>query len=155
MTYPVSFAKRLPFAHADQPLLFVTLRGGGSEAKFEAQLDSGCSMTIFCGEDLRSLGWQELPSGHAKIESFTTASGAEILASPLDVELELESGDHFEITIFGSHSLLNRNLLGRDLFTRGMFGFDLARQRLFLSSFRDLDLAAIFLSDDNQAGSVA
>ncbi len=147
MTYQVRFQKRLEFADSDKPLLFVSLRNGTTTLRFEAHLDSGCSKTIFSGDQLEPLGWRQLPAGDPGIGRFSVNSKGqpEILASPLDVELELESGDQFEMTIFGSHQLLNRNLLGRDLLSRGFYGLDVAQQKLYLSSYRDVELSVIFL----------
>lgn len=142
----VLFRERLEFEHEDLPVLTVTLRGAAGEGSFEAQLDSGAANTLFSGELLASIGWEPLPAGSSELKRFSGAAGGEILASPFEVELELPSGDCFALTVYGSHSQLSRNLLGRDLLARGLFGLDIERQAVFLSSFRDVTRREIFLS---------
>jgi hypothetical protein len=146
VSWDVRFHKLLTFADADNPMLLVTLRRADVEFPFEAYLDSGCEKTIFSGDLLEQLGWRARPAGDAKIKRFLPSRGEFVAASPIEVELQLESGDRFEMEIFGSHQKLNRNLLGRDLLCHGLFGMDLRRQRLFLSSYRELDLGEIYLN---------
>lgn len=146
MSYDVRFQSRLAFTDDDQPALIVKLRRGTSWFPFEARLDSGCTKTLFSGDLLEQIGWQKLPDGHSDVEPFWTNAGECLLASPIDVEIELESGERFDLTIFGAHRVLPRNLLGRDLLARGLFGLDVARQHLYVSSYRDFQDTDIFLT---------
>lgn len=146
----VRFAERLAFSHNENPLVMVTISANGQAFEYEAHVDTGAERTIFWGYLLEPLGWQQLPEEDGGAKSFRGATGNQVWASSLeDAELSLPTGDSFQLTIWGSHERLERNLIGRDLLRRGVFGFDLELQHLSVSSLRDNDRSWIFPTSSN------
>ena len=136
MTWIGQFESRIRFQDPDStyPLLFVTLSCGSHSINAPACLDTGASATLIDSDVLAPIGWTRLPEVRGQAKLFTGASGAPVWASPLDVTLGLESGEEFEMTVYGSHQMLSRNLLGQDFLLKVGVGLDTTSACVYLSS---------------------
>jgi len=103
----------------------------------DAEVDTGCGPTLLNGHLLRPLGWAPQPFGQPGVERFGGLTGNFVDGTPINVQLTLQTGEEFDLTVYGSNVPIQRNLLGRDFLQRTIFAMDLQLGHFYLSSIRE------------------